>query len=314
MQNLPPGVQGIGDDCAIIPLHNGKVQVITTDLLIENRHFLLNRISPWQLGYKSLAVNLSDIAAMGAKPKSAFLSIGVPANTDLEWLEQFFNGMEALALESGTLILGGDTTGSEKLVINLCVLGEVEENKVKLRSKARTGDLICLTGMVGDSGTGLKFLLEENLNEPVADHFIKQHHQPRPHLEEGLFLSKFPGVTGMMDVSDGIESDIQRIMESSVVGALIELEELPISPELQSVAARHGWDPIQLALCGGEDYCLLCTIDPKNFPEIASVFQRQFQQPLYRVGKIQAEQKLQFIQAGNIRTISKTGFDHFRKS
>jgi thiamine-monophosphate kinase len=313
-QDLKPGVTGIGDDCAIIPVNNKHALLITTDMLIEGQHFIKNRITPYELGYKSIAVNLSDIAAMGGTPEYVFLSVGIPQSTEIKWLDEFFRGIKDLCDSSGTYLLGGDTTSSEsKLVINIAVTGRAQLDKIKRRSTAKPGDIICVTDFTGDSGGGLKALLDNLPSDTDIKYLVKRHHMPVPCLAEGKWLSDFPGVHAMIDISDGIESDIHRIMESSGVGAEISLDEIPVSETLQRVSEKFNWNKYEIAVCGGEDYCLMLTVESHQYEYIKNNFALRFKKSLYAVGKITAKKgTLSFKINGKKTDIVKHGFDHFK--
>ncbi len=314
MQGLPSGVTGIGDDCAIIPFNDKDASLVTTDMLIEDQHFLIDKISPYELGYKSLAVNLSDIAAMGGIPENAFLSLGIPATTDIEWLDEFFRGFRYLASKTNTFLLGGDISKSDKkLIINVAVTGKAARSKIKKRSTAKPGDIICVTDFVGDSGGGLKALLNNlPLNKDIK-YLISRHHMPVPNLDEGRWLSELPGVHAMIDVSDGIESDIHRIMESSDVGAEIDLESIPVSEILLKVSEKHNWNKYEIAVNGGEDYCLMLTVKKHQLEYIKNNFSIHFGKPLYPVGKITNKRgNLTFKLNKKKIDFSKHGFDHFK--
>ncbi|MDZ7370758.1 MAG: thiamine-phosphate kinase [candidate division KSB1 bacterium] len=311
---LPQGTLGIGDDCAVIH-QSDRALLITTDLLVENIHFLRRKISAFDLGYKSLAVNLSDIAAMGGVPNAAFLSVAWPKEIDVDWLDEFFSGFAALAQESGTTLLGGDTTGTPgPIIINVAVIGHADPAHLKLRSAAQVGDVICVTGCLGDSAGGLQLLLWDL--DAAADEdgleLLRAHHRPRPHLKEGQWLAQQPEVHAMMDVSDGIDSDVRRIMEASKVGARIFLHDLPISESLRRTAAANRWNALELAAAGGEDYCLLCTADPEAFPKIAELFAAEFDCPLTCIGTIMDTGKLEYELNGATIDLQKHGWDHFR--
>lgn len=313
-RELPQGTLGIGDDCAVIH-QNDQALLITTDLLVENIHFLRRKISAFELGYKSLAVNLSDIAAMGGVPNAAFLSVAWPKEIEVAWLDEFFTGLAALAKESGTALLGGDTTGTPgPIIINVAVLGHADPAHLKLRSAAQIGDVICVTGCLGDSAGGLQLLLSDLDGAADEDSLalLRAHHRPRPHLKEGQWLAQQPAVHAMMDVSDGIDSDVQRIMEASKVGARIILNDLPISDALRRTAAANGWNSLELAAAGGEDYCLLCTVDPRAFPKIAELFAAEFDCPLTCIGTITDTGKLEYELNGAMIDLKKHGWDHFR--
>lgn len=312
LQGLGENV-GIGDDCAVIPWGGDLSLVVTTDLLIEDIHFLRAKISPEDLGHKSLAVNLSDIGAMGATPLCAFLSLGIPADLDVEWLDGFFLGFRRLADSWRVQLLGGDTTRSPgPLVVNVAVLGQGLTDKLKYRSSARKEDLIVVTGFLGDSGGGLKILLEGLPGDGDADYLVRSHNRPEPHLAEGAWLAAQEGVHALIDVSDGIDSDLKRIMERSRCGCLVNLEDLPVSPALGRAAARYQWALPELAACGGEDYCLLATVAKEDYPALEAGFKRRFNKPLATIGSIiEPEEGLRYLSRGQPVALSRAGFDHF---
>jgi thiamine-monophosphate kinase len=314
VKNLPKGVTGIGDDCAVIRLDNKQSLLVTTDLLIEGRHFLFNKITAYELGWKSLAVNLSDIAAMGGTPESAFLSISIPSKISIKWMDDFFKGIKNICSKYKVNLLGGDTTKSpDRLVINFTVLGKCANNNVKLRSSAKPGQLICVTDFLGDSGAGLNILLKNKKTGQLEKQMIKRHHMPKPQMAEGAFLASFPSVAAMMDVSDGVDSDIRRIMEASDTGAEIWIEKLPLSKELNDVCRKYSWNSESLALTGGEDYCLLLTIGEKDYGMIANKFRKRFKKPLFIIGKTTKTSKgLVYLKNGKKVIIEGKGFDHFK--
>jgi len=310
--DLPGQFTGIGDDCSIIPLSEGRLQLITTDLLIENIHFLTEKITAKELGFKSLAVNLSDIAAMGGVPESAYLSIGFPGELKVNWIDDFFDGILQLCKSSNVKLMGGDTTRSRQIVINFCVTGSVKSHHVKRRDHAKPGDIVCITDTLGDSGAGLKILLENKELDEDSYYLIKKHNKPRPHLEEGKWLGQKPEVNAMIDVSDGIESDLRRIMDSSGFGSEIDLDQVPVSGKLLSVAQKYSWNPIDLALTGGEDYCLMCTVEASKVDQLAQNFEQEFSCKLFQVGRIIEENALYFTHKGQRVDYKMQGFDHFR--
>lgn len=260
----PEGITGIGDDCAVIPQKLGLDTLVTTDLLIEGRHFLPQDVSPHDLGWKSAAVNISDIAAMGGRPTSAFLSVALPGTIAgrpaADWVDGFILGFNELCGRFDVSLLGGDTSASDdKLFINVTLLGECPGGRAVKRNGARPGDTVYVSGPLGDSGAGLKLILE---GLPRVDYLIRKHYLPVPRVELGLQLAATPGVHAMMDISDGIGSDLRHILKASGVGASVDVRKLPLSAELRKACAAHGWDPIELATGGGEDYELLFTAGP----------------------------------------------------
>ncbi len=256
----PDGILGIGDDCSVIPQRDGTDTLVSTDMLMEGVHFLFDDISPEQLGWKSAAVNLSDIAAMGGRPTGSFLSIAIPGSVSGDWVEGFINGYRDISGRFGVPLLGGDTSGSSGgICISVTVLGECIHGGAILRSGAKPGDILCVTGTLGDSAAGLKAILEGRRRDGAVESLIYAHYHPVPEVEGGLSLASTGLVSSMMDISDGVASDIRHIMEESGVGAKIHTDRIPLSEDLLKACSLFGWDPLSLALEGGEDYHLLFT-------------------------------------------------------
>ncbi|PWE00634.1 thiamine-phosphate kinase [Marinilabilia rubra] len=313
--NIPTAnSKGIGDDCAILPLDDKNEQVVTTDLLIEDIHFLRKAISPFDLGYKSLAVNLSDIAAMGAQPTSSFLSIAIPADMDVEYLDELMKGYHELSNKYNVPLLGGDTTRSpDKLVINVCVMGKTAKGKSRMRSMAQPDDIICVTGPLGDSAAGLKLILENIAVEGKSRDLLNWHNKPEPAINEGLWLNKQEGIKAMMDLSDGVASDLKHIMKQSQVGATIQLEDVPMSEALIYASEKYNWEPEALALAGGEDYRLMVTIDKTKSEKIITEYNKHFPYRLSPIGRItQAKNgEIEWIKKDRPFELTKEGFNHF---
>ncbi|MGA1978084.1 MAG: thiamine-phosphate kinase [Bacteroidales bacterium] len=305
---------GIGDDCAIIPIDDEKDLLVTTDLLLEDVHFLREAITPEQLGYKSLAVNLSDIAAMGGIPICSFLSIAIPSDIDVEYLDAFMKGYQKLSAKYKTPLLGGDTTKSPKhLVINVCIIGNCSKGKARRRNMALADDAVCVTGYLGDSAGGLQAILNKLKPSPYCTYLLNKHRLPKPLLSEGQFLAGFSGVHAMMDISDGIGSDLNHILNSSGVAANINLDWLPISEQLAGVASRQGWDVIELSVGGGEDYELLLTIAADELATIQKEFQKKFKKPIVQIGTIiQKSPCIKWFRSGKEVNINIKGFNHFQ--
>lgn len=265
---VPQGYLGIGDDCAVMPQKSGMETLVSTDMLIEGTHFLMDDISAYRLGWKSAAVNISDIAAMGGRCTGSFLSFALPKGLGKEWTDEFFRGYKEISSLYGCPLLGGDTTSSpDRLCISVTVTGEAPAGKSVKRSNAAIGDLICVTGDLGDSGCGLKIILEGSGRDSDAEKLIARHYLPMPRVKEGMEIAA-AGASAMMDISDGIGSDLRHIIEASGVGAEIDTSMIPLSNELKSKCAEYGWDPLELAISGGEDYELLFTISEENAKKI----------------------------------------------
>jgi thiamine-monophosphate kinase len=309
-------VRAIGDDAAVLRPEPGLLELVTADLLVERIHFLRDRISGTELGHKSLAVNLSDIAAMGGTAREAIVSLAIPDDCPLDYLDGLYEGMKKLAEEHQVNIIGGDTTGSKAdLMINITVIGSVEEERMLLRNGARIGDRICVTGRLGDSRAGLQMLLDGL--EADADPWkalCRAHLRPEPHLKEGRFLAAAGGVSAAIDVSDGLSSDLGHIAAESGVGARLFAEQIPISDALKSYCKRFdAGDPVRWALAGGEDYCLLCTVAPDAADAVCGDFAEAFGRPLHRIGKVVEPGIFEMVGGdGRAVPLEKTGWDHFR--
>lgn len=264
MFTVPAGITGIGDDCAVIPQRSGDDTLVSTDMLVEGSHFLLDDISAYQLGWKAAAVNFSDIAAMGGSPVGSFLALALPAGLPDGWVESFMEGYRDISAKYAFPLLGGDTTASQdRLCICVTVLGKSLSGRCLKRSGARPGDLVCVTGTLGDSAAGLQAILKHCPRTDEVPYLIERHYFPQPRIEEGLALAQCPGVHAAMDISDGIASDLRHILDASGVGARIVLQDVPMSGMMQSFCAGKGFDAYALAVGGGEDYELLFTVDPE---------------------------------------------------
>jgi thiamine-monophosphate kinase len=308
-------IRGIGDDAAAFRTDGRLVSLVTTDLLVERVHFLRQAISGYDLGYKSLAVNLSDIAAMGGTAREAFVSIGIPEGCELVYLEDIFQGMKDLGRKFAVNILGGDTTRSlSDLIINVAVYGVVSEDEMLTRDAARPGDVIFSTGCLGDSRAGLHLILEAvSADAPELQTLLAAHRRPEPQLREGRLLACAPGVRAAIDVSDGLSSDLGHIVEESRVGAVVYARELPISENLRFYCRRFEKSPVEYALSGGEDYTLLLTAAADRAADLARAFQTAFGRPLYAIGQITDSTGMQLMDdAGNLTPIAPTGWDHFK--
>jgi len=309
------GETGIGDDCAVIPYKGDRSLLVTTDMLIEDRHFRRHWISAEDLGYKSLAVNLSDISAMGGKPLHAFLSIGLPEDLSLEWIEKFFRGTHALSSEHNIKLMGGDTTKSPgPMVINYTILGEIKTENVLWRSAAKLGDKVAVLGNLGESGAGLKLLLEQKPPFSSSEQkLMDAHHRPRLFVDEAQFLAEAGGVHAMIDLSDGLLSDGGHIAKASGVSLEVESEKITITQPLQNVCEKNSWNPLELALASGEDYGLLFTIDGEKAETLKRDFKTIFGYGFSIIGEVKdGPAELKLMKNGKTLDLGKTGFDHFK--
>ena len=306
---------GIGDDCAVLEGPPGERILVTTDALLEGIHFLRRGTGPYLLGWKALAVNLSDVAAMGGRPWGAFLALGIPKDLSLSYLEEFRRGLMDCAAPYGVPLLGGDTTASASgVTLCLTVLGKVPEGEEVLRSGARPGDRILLGRPTGESAAGLALILESPRPQlPPGDEeaLLLAHNKPHPQVELGRLLAREGLATAMIDVSDGLLQDLGHICRESGLGARVEEERVPLTPPLRRFAAASGKDPLELALTGGEDYCLLFTVRPEEEERAIQAARRELGLTLHPIGRTTGEPGLLVGREGKWRPPSKGGFDHF---
>lgn len=304
---------GIGDDCAVIRRGNGLVEVVTSDSLIENVHFDRDWHSPELLGRKAAAVNLSDVAAMGGRPRFALLSIGLPARLPTEWLDGFLTGFMEMLDEYGTDLIGGDTVSSGgRVVISITVIGEVEEDKLLLRSGARCGDLVMVSGPLGNSAAGLDICRQSREDWTGKwPKLVQAHLDPFPEVVLGGLLAGSGMVSAMMDLSDGLATDLAHLCSESRVGAEVDAESIPMSGGLRTAAEALDCDPMEWALSGGEDYNLLCTVNPDDEAALQKTLRNELGRELYRVGRIVDGSGVFLIEGEERRDISYKGFDHF---
>ena len=304
-----PGVTiGVGDDAAAVAPTPGHLTLVTTDMLIEGIHFDLSFTSAAELGRKSLAVNLSDIAAMGGKPRHALLSLALPRSLTVEFLDDFIDGLLGLAAEYDVALIGGDTCASPGgLVISLTVMGEQLPERVVRRDGARPGDLVFVTGTLGDAALGLELLKAGVLRgEGVARQL-----NPPPRVREGLALAATGLPTAMIDVSDGLLADLGHILRLSGAGARLELDKIPRSDFLRSHTAATS-DPFSLSLSGGEDYELLFTAPPTAAAAIQSLL-AALGTPVTLIGEITSSPGIRTISVdGNDYQPRKNGYNHFQ--
>lgn len=293
------GWEAIGDDCTVLPIGGDEALAITTDMLVEGVHFLRDATSAKELGRKALAVNLSDVAAMGLPAVATLLSVALPKDVGEEWAREFIEGFHSLASEQGVVLVGGDTTSSiDKIAINVVAIGRGPLSNVKRRSAARVGDAIYVGGGLGASSIGLKDILSQKYDTTYAE----RHRLPVAQCAEGAWLGTREEVHAMMDLSDGLASDILHILRASKCGAEILVEQIP---------AEQG--DVESAVCGGEDYKLLFTVEASATTEFEQVFERKFGYKPYCVGRIveSADCDIIWLAEGERIYPQWRGFTHF---
>lgn len=305
---------GIGDDAAVWKPSRSAESVITTDALVEDVHFTREAMSAADVGYRALASNLSDIAAMGARPVLATIAIGVPRGIHEDWILECYRGIAELARRHGTAIAGGDIVASPSILLSITVVGEVRSANRKTRSGAKAGDVFAVTGPLGASSAGLQILLDrpDLRDDPRFADAIAAYRRPEPRLREGRRLGGSANVRAMMDLSDGLSTDLRRLCAASEVGAV--LEDVPIAASARALAEVIGKDPLGYALDGGEDFELLVAVAARAFPTIATRFRKEFGRELKRIGTAAEGGAILLREGSRTREIPSAGWDHLSLS
>lgn len=303
---------GIGDDAALIEM-GGSFLIVTTDLLIEHTHFRLDMNEPYLLGWKSVAVNISDIAAMGGVPTYAFVSIGL-LDVDVSVVEGIYQGMRDASERFDSALAGGDTVGSDcGIVINVAQLGMVEREYAVRRTGARPGDAVIVTNTLGDSLAGLELLLKHGLSTArgISSALVERHLKPIPRVDEARAAVTTGSVTAMMDLSDGLASDLAKLCEASGVGAVVSADDLPISDNLRRGAEVLGRDPIEVAASGGEDYELLITCDQRSADRVIAAIEGITGSSATKIGEIADGTDVVLAAADGSRRPMPQSWQHF---
>jgi thiamine-monophosphate kinase len=298
---------GIGDDAAAWQSDN-LIQLATTDTLVQDVHFDLDTISWEELGWKALAVNLSDIAAMGGIPKYALLSLALPSEVEVEDISKFINSTMHLAKEFEVAIVGGNVAASPNVVITLTIIGSAKGKNLLKRSTASFGEQIAVTGYLGSSAAGLEMLKGKAISNPEISNLLRRaHFKPMPKVKEGQILIE-QGVKTAIDISDGLVADLDHICESSKVSAKINIKQVPIHPAVIANFPNYQ----ELALCGGEDYELLFTADEATIGRVKQALNC----PVTVIGAITKEKlppRVTVVDSkGNIIPYNKGGWEHFK--
>ena len=307
-----PGSHGIGDDCAVLAASpEGSVRLVTTDLLVEGVQFLRDATKPEDVGHKSLAVNLSDIAAGGGSPRDVFLSLACPPDLDESWIRGWWNGFSRLAASSGVVLMGGDTTRSPgPIFVSVTVIGDIDARHVKHRSGGRAGDAVYVTGTLGDSAEGWEILrgAAPAPDPSTRERLVTRHVAPTPRLAWGAWLGARGEVRAMMDLSDGLSVDLGRLSAASQCGACIEVDRLPLSDELRRSAGARA---LERAVYGGEDYELLFVVDAAEVAAFESAAAREVPGTFQRIGRLTAGSGLSFERNGQAVRVEGRSFEHF---
>ncbi len=299
---------GIGDDCAVVKKDGTTSLLYTMDSLVADVHFDLGFHPLHLLGRKAAAVNISDIAGMGGTPKFALLSMAMPKNFTVDNQQEFMAGFFAMCERFGVTLIGGDTVSSESLNISVTLIGEVATASLCTRSGATPGDEIWVSGTLGDGSVGLT-LLQAGRTSGFPD-LIQAHLDPMPQVELGKYLAASGMVTSMMDISDGVATDLAHICKQSGCGAVVHGQWLPISAMMQEGAKSLGLDPIQQALSGGEDYELLFTVQEGQGESLAEQVQAELGVAISPIGGMEAGSGVQLADGDRRCDISYQGYEH----
>jgi thiamine-monophosphate kinase len=306
---------GIGDDAALIEPARGEIDVLTTDSLIEDVHFRRSWTRPTDIGHKALAVNLSDIAAMGATPRACLLSFGLPADLPVREFDGMLDGLLALADASRTPLVGGNIARSPgPLMIDVTVLGSVRRRRALTRSGGRPGDELYVTGVLGGALAGLR-LLEGGLDRSAASAgelaCLERYERPAPRLRTGRLVGRQSCATAAIDLSDGLADGIRQLTRASGTGAVLAAAEVPVDPGAAEAAGRLGASPVELAVAGGEDYELLFAVPPRRRRAFQAAVARAGEAPATRIGALTRARDLLVEADGRRRVLTTVGFQHF---
>lgn len=300
---------GIGDDAAILQPSRGAELVVTCDPFLEGVHFLREKHPADIVGYKALARATSDVAAMGGVPRCFLLSLALPNTHTGRWLDGFLAGMRRAARRFGMVLAGGDTSKHRQILVQITVLGEIAAGKAILRSGARPGDLICVSGRLGEAQLGLELVLRGWDSKRKWRRLLRKHLHPEPRLALGQWLAAKRLASAMIDVSDGLSTDLGHVCEASGAGARVFLEKIP-KVRVPEDLRRRGMDPRKLALNGGEDYELLFTVPWRMARRLPANYRGV---PLTVIGEITRRRKMVLMERdGRVAALRPRGWDPFR--
>lgn len=312
-------IAGIGDDAAVVRPLPGKDLLLSTDLLVEDVDFRKTATTASLLGHKALAVSLSDIAAMGARPRWCLISIGVPEEVwETRFVDEFYEGLLGLGQHYDVQLIGGDTSRTpDKIVIDSIVVGDCPNGSAITRATAKPGDQIFVSGSLGAAAAGLR-LIERGAHLPaegnddlhLIDQLVLRHLRPEPRVGWGIVLGQERLATAMIDLSDGLSSDLNHLCETSGVGALLESSAIPVDRHVTEVCGRRALDPLQLALHGGEDFELLFTVNPNTASKLP---RRVDGVAVTRVGEIRnASEGIKISEGSHVWELEPKGWQHFQ--
>lgn len=311
----PAVLVGPGDDAAVLaPIRNERI-VVTTDAVVEGVHFSRAFSTPADIGHKALAVNLSDLAAMGATPRWALLSLVLPGSMPVSDVEELVDGLAALARRHGVSVVGGNITGTDgALVVDVTAGGEVAPRKWLTRSGARAGNEIYVSGSIGGAAAGLEMLKTGTGNREPATACIARHRRPEPRVRLGIAMGRAKAARAAMDLSDGLADALKQVASASGVGVKIDADSLPIDPCAREWWASRGTDPVIAAVSGGDDYELLFAVAPQRGSgggALRSVARHVAEPPLTKIGVFTKDPRALVIVRGTREEALPEGFEHF---
>ena len=309
-----PGlVIGVGDDAAVLS-GGDEYTIVTTDMLSEGMDFLFESITPYQLGWKSVAVNVSDIAAMGGIPTWTLVSMGFKPDTHVDFIDELYRGMIACTERFGSKLIGGDTNAVRgDAVISVTQMGKVKPENLARRSGARVGDRILVTGCLGDSIGGLELLFKFGIQKAseISGRLIEAHFMPVPRVPEANAVVSTHAVRSMMDLSDGLGADLPKLCKASGVGALVYAEKLPVSDDLRHAAEALGTSATNMSAGGGEDFELLMTCAPEDVGKIIDAVESETGTRVTEIGEI-IEGPVKIVYPDGTRKPLTGGWEHFK--
>jgi thiamine-monophosphate kinase len=312
--SLPQAVVvGPGDDTAALRPDLQRLLLFTVDAMIEDIHFRRRWMPARDLGFKAMVQNVSDIAAMGGQPTYALVCLSLPGDLDSGFVDDLYDGLDTGAGEHGAAIVGGDIVSSTgPIAVSVSLLGEVEEAIVMRRSGARPGDVLMVTGSLGDSAAGLHLLEKGETPSPAEEPAVARHLRPTPRVDEARILARSGHVTAAIDISDGLAGDATHIAEESGAGVRLYADGVPVGLACAAVAERLGLDALDLSLRGGEDYELLVAVHRDAADGLAELLRHETGTPLTRVGEVVAsDEGLALVQPDGTESPLRGAWDHF---
>ncbi len=301
-------VVGPGDDAAAIEPVRGALEVITTDAQVDGVHFDRRFVPPDAIGHRALAVNLSDLAAMGARPRAALLSMALPASLEVDAFDGIVEGFLALARRYGVVLIGGNITYTPgPMMLDVTAIGNVHKRKMLTRDGARAGDEVYVTGTLGEAAAGLLKLQENATDADRATRYLR----PDPRVRAGLLLGKNRAATSCMDLSDGLADGVRQVAQASSVGMTLDGSSIPVAQEAKEWLSRKGRDPLDIALRGGDDLELIFTVRPKQAGRLRAVRRHLGDLPITRIGVVTRSPRLIVKDERGERELPE-GYEHFR--